>query len=202
MEIHTVPFKHVIYKDTQLTDLCRVIYSTAIPIPYSEKLKNHTLTGDEQHHWWTGNHLASEETEFILLVLDKIACDAFATIYKNTPGTWNFALNESNRSSTAPVLWPHTDDPDELMSEGVHNPGILRFILYLGDENVTYENYGTKLYSEIDKHMNQYKVEKEIPFVLGTLFMWQPGPTTLHGTDFSSGTTHRRLFISGEYVKE
>lgn len=199
MEISTVPFKHVIYRDTQLTDLCRGIYRDSMSMPYSTEFKCQTRTGDEQHHWWTGNHLQTNEVKFIELILDKISLVAFADIYKNTTGDWVFGINESNRSPTAPGLWPHTDDPVELISEGVENPGILRFLLYLGDEKITYKNYGTKLYSEINRAQNQFKFEKEIPFVLGTLFMWAPGPDTWHGTEFSSGVQHRRIFVGGEY---
>ena len=84
-----------------------------------------------------------------------------------------------------------------LYSEGAEYPGYLKFLVYLADD-IQYQDYGTKLYTEDNL---KFKLNKEIPFKNGVVFVWRTGPNSWHGTDFCTTRKHRRFFICGEYIK-
>lgn len=188
------PFEYCIAKDSILTNYCTDLFHKCNKTP--KDYNRMYVNGMEQHNDGVPN-VIMEPGCFSLLhdLIEEIKTKYFN---KNLPkGKWSFNIAETNLSDTAPSLDPHTDDPELLYSEGAEYPGYLKFLVYLADD-IQYQDYGTKLYTEDNL---KFKLNKEIPFKNGVVFVWRTGPNSWHGTDFCTTRKHRRFFICGEYIK-
>lgn len=125
-------------------------------------------------------------------------------------------VNEEVQGYHGPgILYPHTDNPIEIIEENKRNnldetiftPGVVKAVLYTADDELNYDDYGTKLYTRKENPIGEttgysmFNLEKEVKYVNGCLFMWAPGADTWHGTDYCSKLDNRRLFYTGEYYK-
>lgn len=199
------PFYHVCLEDDVLTEICRKLYQHAD----SESLKKSSFYIGDQLQNNAGINIAIEETDkqHILSLLEKCREIFFRELPLGDTGHWLFGISETYMGEDLMELFPHTDNPVELISEGVppNSVGYLKFLIYLADDNLEYPDYGTKLYSKVGDsgdHTKDFVCAKEIKFENGHLFMWKPGIDTFHGTEFISTTEHRRFFICGEYMYE
>lgn len=196
VEFFTSPYKHAVVKDDTITGICKKLfnkcnYGTEIDI--SQMMVNN----QEVHSGPVKDVLLeTEDFKFLENVLEDLRINYFNT--EIPKGKWSFNVTESNMSETAPELFPHSDDPVELYSEGATRPGFLKFLIYIADNDLQkgYKDYGTKIYTKINE---DFKLVKEIPFVNGNMFIFETGVDSFHGTDFCSGRRNRRFFICGEY---
>lgn len=195
VDFYTNPFEYCVVKDDILIEQCADLYKQCIntTADYSKMFIN----GIEQHNDVLRDvQLPSKVWDHLHTTIENIRNKYFA---EGLPeGTWSFSITESNLSDTAPVLTPHTDNPEELYSHGAENAGYLKFVLYIADD-IEYPDYGTKLYTL--EEGKGFKMYDEIPYVNGTLLVWKPGPNSYHGTDFCTTKDHRRFFICGEYIE-
>ena len=206
--IEHTPFKHVTGKaQEEILNMCKVVYNGCCETdPKQTEVPIKGLIQANQGCEFTAHNDTFNDTLANLIFrlpkfLNKIRLEIFPEI--TSSGSWSIATNESYMGSTeSGILYPHTDNPEELVRHGVdpHNIGHLKFLLYIADDNNDYTDYGTKLYVPTGKEFpNDFVQAKEIPFKNGNFFLWKPGPDTYHGTSFTQHN-HRRFFICGEYT--
>ena len=112
---------------------------------------------------------------------------------------WHFNLVIS---SNIP-LNPHTDNPIDLIEYGIKNNvmvscGIYKGVIYIGDKNVKYENYGTRMY----KTNEQNSEIVEIPFIPRNACVFKTGHNSWHGTDFKDDLPYDRYSITIQYYED
>ena len=118
---------------------------------------------------------------------------------------WHVDLTISNEYS---VLHPHTDyiydigNDMKISKEEVEKLPIPLYkgLLYIGDSNIEYEDYGTKFYEKIIKGESfRYSELKEVKFIPRNAHFFKTEPNSYHGTDFKSGFPHKRIFVAISY---
>lgn len=133
-------------------------------------------------------------------VTERLDIDEILKYYpKKEKFSWNYNLCIS---STEP-LYPHTDDVEELKKYGLENnilvsQGIYKGVIYVGDTNNDYTNYGTRFYRNSDPN-SQIGKSKFIP-TNGCLF--KTSTNSWHGTDFKNGLPNNRYFITVQYYEK
>ena len=199
-KLHNFPFKHIIAEpDDVFKSCCSSIYEQCIitsPVDDMSLLEGTIQANSRVTQVAIGNN------DFINIDVMRIVEEIREQFYTEVfGGEWCFNLRESYIGDDEEgELWPHTDDPKmlhELFGRKLNDIGILKFLIYLGDLNITYNDYGTKLYTCASP--NTFELAKEVPFIPGTMLLWKPGPDTFHGTDFLE-KHHRRFSITGEYL--
>lgn len=196
IDFFTSPFKHAVITDDNVKEICRVLFKRCNydTIPDIAQM----IVNDQETHNGPvkGVSLEPDDYEYLEDLLEDIRKKYFKIDIPN--GEWSFNVTESNMRNTAPELFPHSDDPVELYSEGANYPGFLKFLIYIANDDLhkNYKDYGTKLYT---KENDEFVLNKEIPFKNGNMFIFETGSDSFHGTDFCSGRKNRRFFICGEY---
>ena len=112
---------------------------------------------------------------------------------------WHFNLVIS---STIP-LRPHTDNPIDLIEYGIKNnipvsSGIYKGMIYIGDPNINYKDYGTRMYKSSEEDSEICEIE----FIPGNACIFKPSTNTWHGTDFKNGLPNNRYCITMQYYKD
>lgn len=108
--------------------------------------------------------------------------------YLNIQGKWQHCMNISNPDG---YLSPHNDDYNinKLSNPGA---GVIKVLIYIGDLDKNYKNYGTKLY---DKNLDFIK---EVPYIPGNGFAFTPNERSYHGTDFKGKLNNYRFILGAE----
>jgi len=91
-------------------------------------------------------------------------------------------------------LGPHTDNY-EYVRQTNPNAGILKMLLYLGDGQNDYTDWGTRLYNGIDRVEN---FVSEVPFIPGTALVFKATKESYHGTNFHNGINSYRIIYGAE----
>jgi hypothetical protein len=109
---------------------------------------------------------------------------------------WYFNLRISSNMD----LNPHTDDPIQAEEFGkLHNinvtRGLYKGVIYIGNPNYDYSNYGTRMYKNIEKNS---EIE-EILFVPKNACIFKASENSWHGTDFKGKLTNNRFTITYQY---
>lgn len=94
-----------------------------------------------------------------------------------------------------PQLMPHNDDFAELKKYGA---GKIKILVYLGCNDTSYKNWGTRLYTT--NHLETYA--KEVEFIPGRAFIFVPSAETYHGTDFKKELSANRFVFMAEYMEK
>jgi len=98
-------------------------------------------------------------------------------------------------------LLPHTDWILELQKEDnvddLRNvtSGRYKGVIYIGDENLDYTGYGTRVY---ENHSIDSEIE-EIPYIPGNGIIFRSEPNSYHGTDYPKNSKNPRITITFEY---
>ena len=107
------------------------------------------------------------------------------------------------------ALYPHTDwrfdilndmgygnlTEDNEETKFISGIGYYKGLIYIGDPNLEYKDYGTRIY----KDENRSSEVKEIPFIPGNGMMFKTTKNSYHGTEFKSGYKNYRYTITFEY---
>ena len=99
------------------------------------------------------------------------------------------------------TLYPHTDWIHTLKEEnGINsldelNSGRYKGVIYIGDDNLDYTNYGTRVYKS-----SQLGTEiEEIPFIPGNGIIFRSEENSYHGTQYGKNRKNPRITITFEY---
>lgn len=112
-------------------------------------------------------------------------------------------------------LYPHSDDiyiigkhmgydsSDKKTIEGLELPRY-KGILFVGDLDVDYEDYGTRFYTKKDKKNSSnlydaFDEVKEVKYIPRNAHFFKTQPNSYHGTDFKKGFPHKRIFGTISY---
>jgi len=106
---------------------------------------------------------------------------------------WGFSTSKTY-PKLDPQLMPHNDDFAELKQYGA---GKIKILVYLGCNDTSYKNWGTRLYTT--NHLDTYV--KEVEFVPGRAFIFVPTAETYHGTDFKKELFANRFVLGAEYME-
>ena len=135
---------------------------------------------------------------------------------------WSISFSLTNDKE---ILYPHTDSVEQICYESgitdefeIKNSKLPRYrgILYVGNPNYEYKDYGTKYYISNPKISpqntyltennydpingpNLFKVSKEIKFKPGESHIFKVSEDSFHGTDFISGFNYKRIFSAISY---
>lgn len=198
IEYNTYPYEHAIMDGAITQKASEILYGYGTNIP--EDSISFFVNGEEQDNMRMARNsqgidgLHPEYHNHVGWAMDKL-CRLFED-YDPEYREWWFSLTETNRNF-GNFLHPHTDDPRQLEERDPGMPtATLKCLLYLAEPRIKYKNYGTNIYLSQDRS----SFVKEIEFVQCRLFMWKTGPTSWHGTNFTSGLPHRRMFYTGEYM--
>ena len=104
---------------------------------------------------------------------------------------WVGGLNVTNPDIS---LGPHTDEY-EYVKKSNPNAGILKVLIYIGDNKEDYSGWGTRLYNGNDKNRN---FVKEVEFVPGTALLFKATNKSYHGTEFPLGINSYRFIFGAE----
>ena len=105
--------------------------------------------------------------------------------------TWVGGFNITNPDRH---LGPHTD-AYEYVKQSNPNAGILKVLLYIGNGQEDYTDWGTKLFNGVDINEN---FVKEIEFVPGTALVFKATEHSYHGTKFHNGINSYRIIYGAE----
>lgn len=109
-------------------------------------------------------------------------------------GEWSYSacITKDFEDEDRPLL-PHNDDYDVLKKYGA---GMLKVLVYLGNDKDNYEDWGTKLYQTNQRS----SFSKEITYQPGDAFIFIPNKYTYHGTDFKNKLNNYRFTLGAEYI--
>jgi len=111
------------------------------------------------------------------------------------------------------ALYPHSDDiyiigghmgyDDRKTIEKLELPRY-KGILFVGDLDLDYKDYGTRFYTKEEKNdsSNPYDgfvEEKEVKYIPRNAHFFKTQPNSYHGTDFKEGFPHKRIFGTISY---
>jgi hypothetical protein len=138
---------------------------------------------------WNGK-LFLEGVDDILLGLkgrmEKILLDVFSDL---DPTRFYLATTPTVHVTNPNVnLEPHIDS--------LGNRQIIKYVIYLGDPELSYDECGTRIY----ENEEDSSFVKELPFVPGDAFVFVDEGESWHGTDWKDMFINRRFTIIGEYV--
>jgi hypothetical protein len=190
------PYKHIIADGVIPSSLAHELYSNCNAI--EENTIDFTRDGQYNdsiemfRNSKNINPLEDENKAYVYNQIERVS-RLFTGLYNSKTHGWSISANEVNRSH-GNLLTPHTDDPVVMRSRGM-NPPILRCLLYIADENMSYSHYGTKMYTD----SNRSSYVKEVEFISSRLIMFECSDKSWHGTDFIKGLPNRRFFINGLY---
>jgi hypothetical protein len=111
--------------------------------------------------------------------------------YNKKDWKWVGGLNVTNPDM---CLGVHTDDYEYVRTSNP-NAGILKVLIYLGDDSCSYEGWGTRLYNGSDKNEN---FVSEVEFVPGTALLFKATNKSYHGTEFPFGINSYRFIYGAE----
>jgi len=108
--------------------------------------------------------------------------------YLNIQGVWQYCMNVSNPDG---YLGPHNDDYNV---NKFSNPGagVIKVLIYIGELDKDYTNYGTKLYN------NNLEFIKEVSYIPGNGLAFTPNKDSYHGTDFKGKLNNYRFILGAE----
>jgi len=216
--VYDHPFKHIVFTSDTLKELCTRTFNIGMKSQPFSNVINGSAQANVGFPRGTFDDIPDELMyDYPTDLLNLISQEYFSKQYNSAAeAKWNCTPNEStvvNQTSIeleSAVLYPHTDDPVELIRENTINRlstevGIIKLVMYTGDDSRDYAEYGTKLYTKKEAGYNDdggysgFNLIKEIEYVNGYAMMWAPGADTWHGTDFCSNNVHRRIFFTGEF---
>ena len=218
------PWPHLECKSPRLVQFCEESYNYYSQFPSSSNVANGDIqsntgfVGDDTRVLPSSildgyNHMDT----LCYYLVEKYFAD---NVVSN--GKWSVHMCESTMVNNkerpeleSGILFPHTDNPIEIieenrknqLDESIYKPGVVKLVMYTGDDNLNYDDYGKKLYTKKTEIFHDtggysgFNLSKEVKYVNGSLFMWAPGPDTWHGTDFCSHLDNRRIFYTGEYYE-
>jgi hypothetical protein len=190
------PYKHIVADGVIPSSMAHELYSNCNAI--EENTIEFTIDGQLQdsieifRKSKNINPLEGDNKAYVYSQIERVS-RLFTGLYNSKTYEWSISANEVNRGY-GNLLTPHTDDPVEMRSRG-WEPPILRCLLYIADENVSYSHYGTKIYTD----SNRSSYVKEVEFLSSRLIMFECSDKSWHGTDFIKGLPNRRFFINGLY---
>lgn len=111
--------------------------------------------------------------------------------YSQDLWSWVGGFNITNPDR---YLGPHTDEY-EYVKQTNPNAGILKVLLYIGNGEEDYTDWGTRLYNGVDKNEN---FVTEVPFVPGTALVFKATKDSYHGTNFPNGLDSYRIIYGAE----
>lgn len=181
------------------------------------------LTNDENKFLVQNNHAVWLYTQEYLDIQDIISTrlekiqennlDSFPILFNPNTGKkmeWRVNLCISNNVHT---LYPHSDDiysigghmgyDDKKIIQGL---GLPRYkgILFVGDLDLDYKEYGTRFYTKKDETndsnpYNGFEETKEVKYIPRNAHFFKTQPNSYHGTDFKEGFQHKRIFGTISY---
>jgi len=190
------PYKHIVADGVIPSSMAHELYSNCNAI--EENTIEFTRDGQLQdsieifRNSKNINPLEGDNFTYVYSQIERVS-RLFTGLYNSKTYEWSISANEVNRGY-GNLLTPHTDDPVEMKSRG-WEPPILRCLLYIADENMSYSHYGTKIYAD----SNRSSYVKEVEFLSSRLIMFECSDKSWHGTDFIKGLPSRRFFINGLY---
>ena len=139
--------------------------------------------------------------------------DSFPIIFNSNTGRkleWSVNLCISNNVHT---LYPHSDDIYNIGNNmGYDNKKIIeslelpryKGILYVGDLDLDYTDYGTRFYAEQERKnfsdpFSGFEEIKEVECIPRNAHFFKTQPNSYHGTDFKNGFQHQRIFGTISY---
>lgn len=111
--------------------------------------------------------------------------------YSKKDWKWVGGLNVTNPDM---CLGVHTDEYEYVRTSNP-NAGILKVLIYIGEDSYSYEGMGTRLYNGNDKNKNFIK---EVEFVPGTALLFKASKKSYHGTEFPFGINNYRFIYGAE----
>ena len=216
--VYDHPFKHIVFTSDTLKKLCTITHNAAMKI----KPLSNIISGNAQANVGfpasAFMHIPSEMMHGYPIDLFCLISEEYFPEQYNSNGHWNCTPNESTvvkQNSVdleSAILYPHTDNPAELIRENLrenrdypYDVGLIKLVMYTGNDNIDYSEYGTKLYAKKPEGYDDtggysgFNFIKEIEYVNGYGMIWAPGEDTWHGTDFCTNNKHRRIFFTGEF---
>lgn len=163
------------------------------------------------------NYICEKIQERLINIFDKYN-DYFPRLYKEFEYFENIDVNSFKKLTERKVscnvnitcfdesceLKPHTDWIEELrIDNGVDslkelNAGRYKGVIYLGDENLKYDGYGTRTYINTGSDTDFKEIE-EIPYVIGNGILFRSEKYSYHGTDFPKDSKLPRITLCFEY---
>tara|TARA_B110000902_G_C13979004_1_gene464174 strand:+ start:86 stop:688 length:603 start_codon:yes stop_codon:yes gene_type:complete len=107
---------------------------------------------------------------------------------------WGYSMNATYPKLDVQLM-PHNDDFAEL---GKYGAGKIKVLVYLGRNDISYKNWGTKLYTSTLVE----DFAKEVKFVPGRAFIFKPVANTYHGTQFNKELQGPRYMLGAEYMEK
>jgi hypothetical protein len=124
-------------------------------------------------------------------------------VIKDYPKKENFQWHYNLCISSTEPLYPHTDEIEGLKKYGLENnidvsQGIYKGVIYIGDPNIDYTNYGTRFYENSNPNSQIGKVK----FVPTNACLFKTSINSYHGTDFKTGLPNNRYFVTIQYYEK
>jgi hypothetical protein len=167
-----------------------------------EQISNNIPVQIEGEHHSTGIELSdSNQKLFVDIIEPIIHSDNIKKLTEDTMGSWMYGLQYHFNE----ILQPHNDNPYELIEDAklgnhpIHEQyGFYKGLVYIGDRNLDYSDYGTRIY----KSLSIKSEVREVKFKPGNCIIFKCDETSFHGTDFKNGLPHNRITIGLEYLKK
>jgi len=137
-------------------------------------------------------------------------------MYYHKTASWHLGLVITADLEDKSPLRPHTDWRYHILDQmgygkltketeteetfKIDSGGYYKGLIYLGDSNLDYKDYGTRIYRNDYTHEQpDFHEVKEIPHIPGNGVLFKTTENSYHGTEFKSGMKNLRYSIVFEY---
>jgi len=185
------PFEHLIISNFLTSEESKFLYNSCCNKINEQKYTDRSLFDLDDIQTSVGLFGVDVTNELEDKIFNQLYDVSTDLGFSNKEWKWVGGLNVTNPDL---YLGPHTDEY-EYVRQSNPNAGILKVLIYLGDNKQDYSGWGTRLYNGKDKNKN---FVKEVEFIPGTALLFKATNKSYHGTEFPNGINSYRFIFGAE----